>query len=44
MRNLQRKAEQADEMFSHLVAEMNNALGIERAKTNIKQLEVPSWL
>jgi hypothetical protein len=44
MRNLQRKAEQADEMFSHLVAEMNHALGIERTKTNVKQLEIPSWL
>jgi hypothetical protein len=44
MRNLQRKAEQADEMFSHLVAEMNHALGLERTKTNVKQLEIPSWL
>jgi hypothetical protein len=44
MRNLQRKAEQADEMFSHLVAEMNHALGIERAKTTVKQLEIPTWL
>lgn len=44
MRNLQRKADQADEMFSHLVREMNNALGIERANTSIKQMEVPSWL
>lgn len=44
MRNLQRKAEQADEMFSHLVAEMNHALGIERAKTTTNPLEIPSWL
>jgi hypothetical protein len=44
MRNLQRKAAQADEMFSHLVAEMNHALGIERTKTTVKQLEIPTWL
>ena len=44
MRNLQRKAEQADEMFSHLVAEMNHALAIERVNNMTKQIEVPSWL
>ena len=44
MRNLQRKAEQADEMFSHLVAEMNNALRIERANNMTKTMEVPAWL
>ncbi len=44
MRNLQRKAEQADAMFSRIVAEMNNALSIERANNRTKKVEVPSWL
>ena len=44
MRNLQRKSDQADAMFSRLVAEMNNALAIERANNMNTQMEVPSWL
>jgi hypothetical protein len=44
MRNLQRKAVRADTMFSHLVAEMNQALAIERANNMTKTLEIPSWL
>jgi hypothetical protein len=44
MRNLQRKSDQADEMFSRLVAEMTNALSIERANNMTKKLEIPSWL
>jgi hypothetical protein len=44
MRNLQRKAEQADEMFSRLVLEMNHALAIERANNMTKAMEVPAWL
>lgn len=44
MRNLQRKAEQADAMFSRLVEEMNNALAIERTNNRTKKVEVPSWL
>jgi hypothetical protein len=44
MRNLQRKAEQADEMFSRLVLEMNHALAIERANNMTKRIEVPAWL
>jgi hypothetical protein len=44
MRNLQRKAEQADTMFSRLVEEMNNALSIERSNNRTKKVEVPSWL
>jgi hypothetical protein len=44
MRNLQRKAEQADEMFSHLVAEMNHSLSIERTSKTTKPMEVPTWL
>lgn len=43
MRNLQRKAEQAEEMFSRLVAEMNEALHVER-DTETHKIEVPSWL
>jgi len=44
MRNLQRKAEQADEMFSRLVAEMNHSLAIARANNMTKPVEVPAWL
>jgi hypothetical protein len=44
MRNLQRKAVQADEMFSNLVTEMNQALAIERASNMTKKMEIPSWL
>ena len=44
MRNLQRKADQADAMFSRLVSEMNNALAIERANLMTKPIKVPAWL
>ena len=44
MRNLQRKAEQADAMFSRLVLEMNSARGIERINHTTKQMEMPAWL
>lgn len=44
MKNLQRKAQQADTMFSHLVAEMNQALAIERANNMTKTIQVPTWL
>lgn len=44
MRNLQRKADQADAMFSRLVAEMNNSLAIERTNNAIKPVELPAWL
>ena len=44
MRNLQRKAAQADEMFSRLVTEMNHALAIDRANNMTKKLEIPKWL
>jgi hypothetical protein len=44
LRNLQRKAEQADKMFSNLVAQMNAAQGIERSSSFNKAQEVPSWL
>lgn len=42
--NLQRKAAQADEMFTHLIANMNEAVGIDNSKHFNKQLEAPSWL
>lgn len=44
MRNLQRKAEQADEMFSRLVLEMNQAQAIDRANNMTKRMEIPQWL
>lgn len=44
LKNLQRKATQADKMFSNLVAEMNAALGIGRAAPFTRQQELPPWL
>ncbi len=44
MRNLQRKAQQADEMFSRMVEEMTAAMSIERGPAHSKQVEVPAWL
>lgn len=44
MSNLQRKAEQADAMFSRLVDEMNHAMHIERSNNTTKKMEVPEWL
>ena len=44
LRNLQRKAEQADRMFGNLVAEMNAAIAIGRAADYTKTQKVPSWL
>jgi len=42
--NLQRKAANADKMFSRLVAEMNAALAIDRARHFDKTEEIPQWL
>lgn len=42
--NLQRKADAADRMFSHLVHYMNNAMHINRGAANRVQVEVPSWI
>lgn len=42
--NMQRKAEQADQMFSNLTTEMRHSLSIDRVTTFAKQQEVPSWL
>jgi hypothetical protein len=41
--NLERKAEQADAMFTALVAHMNDALDVQRT-TYDNPLEVPAWL
>lgn len=44
LKNLQRKAGQADRMFSNLVAEMNNALHITSTDNATTKEEIPSWL
>ena len=45
MNSLRRKAEQADRMFSHLVAFMNDAISINRSTHHFgEREEVPSWL
>jgi len=44
MKNLQRKADQADRMFSSLVSYMNDALSIRRKDGFTEREEVPSWL
>lgn len=44
LKNLQRKSEQADRMFSNLVAEMNACMAIERARDFTNTQQVPSWL
>jgi hypothetical protein len=42
--NLQRKAAQADQMFSRLVAEMNHAIHIDRGADFTQREEIPQWL
>lgn len=42
--NLQRKSEQADRMFSELVAHMRDAESVARSDDYIAPVEVPSWL
>ncbi len=44
LQNMQRKAAQADRMFTNLVAEMNHAIGIRSENRMTKQMEIPSWL
>lgn len=41
--NRQRKAVQAEMMFANLIAEMNNALAISKAKGFEKTMEIPAW-
>ncbi len=43
LKNLQRKAAQADRMFETLVAHMLDALDIDRANTYDLPVEVPAW-
>jgi hypothetical protein len=44
MKNLQRKAVQADEMFTRLIAEMNNATNFTNTLNLNKKERIPSWL
>ena len=44
VKNLQRKAAQADKMFSSLVMEMNNANAIGRSAGFALEQKVPAWL
>ncbi len=44
LENLNRKAVAAQRMFANLVAEMNNAMSIDRINDHTKTIEVPSWL
>lgn len=44
LKNLQRKAQQADEMFSRLVQHMNEALHVTQGAVHTNATEVPSWL
>lgn len=42
--SIRRKREQSDEMFGHLVREMNNSMKVHRANDHTKKQEIPSWL
>ena len=42
--NMRRKARQAEAMFENLVAEMNNAISIDRINDHKAKMEAPSWL
>jgi hypothetical protein len=44
LENLNRKAGQAESMFSHLVSEMRNALDVRKVRQFDNKEEVPSWL
>ncbi len=44
LKNLQRKARQADQMFSNLVREMNSVLRIGKRSAFTNQERIPSWL
>lgn len=44
LRNLERKATQADRMFHALVLHMQDALHIRRSDPFVKPVEVPAWL
>jgi len=42
--NMQRKSDQADEMFSNLVALMRDEMRIKSVNKHTQQLEIPTWL
>ncbi len=44
LKNIKRKAQQADRMFDALVKHMNNSIKYERKNLYNTKLEVPSWL
>lgn len=44
LKNLERKAQQADKMFDALVAHMNEAISIQRGVDYKNEVEVPAWL
>jgi hypothetical protein len=44
LRNLNRKAKQASEMFAHLVALMSDELQVSRKQQQQQQITIPSWL
>ena len=44
LKNLQRKSDAADRMFTELVAHMNSGLHINRSRDFDKTVEVPAWL
>jgi hypothetical protein len=43
LRNLQRKSDQADQMFEQLVAHMRDALAIDRSTNYDRKVELPQW-
>lgn len=43
LKNIKRKADLADQMFSRLVEHMNNALGIKQKNEFTKRMERPEW-
>ena len=44
LRNLERKAKQASDMFDMLVALMGNEMKIQKKTEDTQKEEIPSWL
>jgi len=44
LKNMKRKAAQADEMFEHLVEEMNSVQHVARIPAATAKMEIPSWI
>lgn len=44
LKNMKRKSDQADAMFSNLINQMNNAIAIDRKNNMTNNLELPKWL